>query len=194
MRDAVEAAGEQAQYLSFRIDGIDYAVPILKVREILQHEEITRVPGTPPSVRGVLNVRGAVVPVVDLAVKFGGSASRPGRFTCVLVVEVEVAGGSLTLGVLADAVNEVVALRPDEIEPSPSFGTGVSVEYLVGMGKVGRGFVLLLDIDRVLAAGDAEPERAAEPVAEGQVDASVEAGEQPEAAAPEAAAASAPPP
>ncbi|GAO02108.1 chemotaxis protein CheW [Anaeromyxobacter sp. PSR-1] len=193
MRDAVEAAGEQAQYLSFRIDGIDYAVPILKVREILQHEEITRVPGTPPSVRGVLNVRGAVVPVVDLAVKFGGSASRPGRFTCVLVVEVEVAGGSLTLGVLADAVNEVVALRPDEIEPSPSFGTGVSVEYLVGMGKVGRGFVLLLDIDRVLAAGDPEPEHAADPAPEGQGDAPADAAEQPEAAAVEAAAAAAPP-
>lgn len=193
MRDAVEAAGEQAQYLSFRIDGIDYAVPILKVREILQHEEITRVPGTPPSVRGVLNVRGAVVPVVDLAVKFGGSASRPGRFTCVLVVEVEVAGGSLTLGVLADAVNEVVALRPDEIEPSPSFGTGVSVEYLVGMGKVGRGFVLLLDIDRVLAAGDPEPERAADPAADGQGDAPADAAEQPEAAAVEAAEAAAPP-
>lgn len=181
MDEALETAGEQAQYLSFRLGGVDHAIPVLKVREILQHEEITRVPGTPPSVRGVLNVRGAVVPVIDLALKLGGAASRPGRFTCVLVVEVEVGGRPLTLGVLADAVNEVVALRPEEVEPPPAFGAGVDVEHLVGVGKVGQGFVLLLDLDRVLAARDPEGRPAAAPateVAPPATDAGTQAGER----------------
>jgi len=126
------------------------------VKEILQHEEITQVPGTPPSIRGVINVRGAVVPVVDPAVKFGRPASTPTRLTCVLVVEVATSEGGLTLGVLADAVNEVVDLRPADVEPPPTFGPGVRVDYLVGVGKVGKGFVLLLDLDRVLTASEAD--------------------------------------
>jgi len=149
MRETTEAQQKQAiQYLSFAVAGTDYGVPILKVKEILQHEEITQVPGTPPSIRGVINVRGAVVPVVDPAVKFGRPASTPTRLTCVLVVEVATSEGGLTLGVLADAVNEVVDLRPADVEPPPTFGPGV--------GKVGKGFVLLLDLDRVLTASEAD--------------------------------------
>src|SRR5512132_3426191 len=94
------------QYLSFTIAGTDYGLPILTVKEILQHEETTRVPGTPPSIRGVINVRGQVVPVVDLAVKFGRGESAVSKRTCILVVEAAIGADRLTVGVLADAVNE----------------------------------------------------------------------------------------
>jgi purine-binding chemotaxis protein CheW len=144
------------QYLSFTIAGTDYGLPILAVKEILQHEEPTRVPGTPGSIRGVINVRGAVVPVVDLAVKFGRGETAATKRTCILAVETRVGGEQLTLGILADAVNEVLDLPADTIEPPPAFGTGVRLDYLTGMGKVGKGFVLLLDVDRVVSASEAE--------------------------------------
>jgi purine-binding chemotaxis protein CheW len=144
------------QYLSFTIAGTDYGLPILTVKEILQHEETTRVPGTPPSIRGVINVRGQVVPVVDLAVKFGRGESEVSKRTCILVVEAAVGGERLTVGVLADAVNEVLDLPRSEIEAAPAFGANVRVDYLTGMGKVGKGFVLLLDVDKVLSASEAE--------------------------------------
>src|SRR5512138_781731 len=145
-----------AQYLSFDVAGTGYGLPILAVKEILQYEEPTRVPGSPASVRGVINVRGAVVPVLDLAVKFGKAETAPTKRTCILVVEAQVGAERLTLGVLADAVSEVLDLPPDAVEPPPAFGTGVRLDYLTGMGKVGRGFVLLLDIDRVVSAAEAD--------------------------------------
>jgi purine-binding chemotaxis protein CheW len=149
-------AARTAQYLSFTIAGTDYGLPILAVKEILQHDEPTRVPGTPGSIRGVINVRGSVVPVVDLAVKFGKGETAATKRTCILVVEARIGGERLTLGVVADAVNEVLDLPPEAIEPPPAFGTNVRIDYLVGMGKVGKGFVLLLDVDRVLSASEAE--------------------------------------
>jgi purine-binding chemotaxis protein CheW len=166
------------QYLSFTIAGTDYGLPILTVKEILQHEETTRVPGTPPSIRGVINVRGQVVPVVDLAVKFGRGESVVSKRTCILVVEAAVGGDRLTVGVLADAVNEVLDLPPSEIEAAPSFGANVRVDYLTGMGKVGKSFVLLLDAERVLSASEAE--------LAAQVAAAVEASASAAAAAPQA--------
>lgn len=144
------------QYLSFTIAGTDYGLPILAVKEILQHEEATRVPGTPGSIRGVINVRGSVVPVVDLAVKFGKGETSATKRTCILAVETRVGGEQLTLGILADAVNEVLDLPAESVEPPPAFGTGVRLDYLTGMGKVGKGFVLLLDVDRVVSASEAE--------------------------------------
>jgi purine-binding chemotaxis protein CheW len=151
------AQPEQAtQFLSFTLAGSDYGLPILKVREILSYDGATPVPGTPPSIRGVVNVRGAVVPVVDLALKFGRSATEATKRTCVLVVEAVSGGEALTVGLLAAAVNEVVELAPGDVEPPPSFGTGVRVDYLLGLGKAPSGFVLLLDIDRVLSASEAE--------------------------------------
>ena len=144
------------QFLSFTIAGTDYGLPILAVKEILQHEETTSVPGTPASVRGVINVRGQVVPVLDLAVKFGRGETVVSKRTCILVVEAKVGGEPLIVGVLADAVNEVLDLPASEIEAAPSFGANVRIDYLTGMGKVGRSFVLLLDADRVLAASEAD--------------------------------------
>ena len=144
------------QYLSFTIAETDYGLPILAVKEILQHEETTPVPGTPSSIRGVINVRGQVVPVVDLSVKFGKPETVPTKRTCILVVETGAGAERLTLGVLADAVNEVLDLPVSEIEEAPSFGANVRVDYIVGMGKVGKSFVLLLDADRVLSASEVE--------------------------------------
>jgi chemotaxis signal transduction protein len=144
------------QYLSFVVGGTDFGIPILKVKEILQFEGVTRVPGTPGSIRGVINVRGSVVPVVDLGVKFGKGEVAATKRTCVLVVETRSKEDSLTLGVIADAVSEVVDLATEDIEPPPAFGTGVRLDHITGMGKVGKGFVILLDIDRVLTASEAD--------------------------------------
>jgi purine-binding chemotaxis protein CheW len=144
------------QYLSFKIAGTDYGLPILAVKEILQFEEATRIPGTPPSIRGVINVRGQVVPVVDLAVKFGADETVASKRTCILVVEAGLGTERLTIGVLADAVNEVLDLPVSEVEDPPTFGANVRIDYVIGMGKVGKQFVLLLDADRVLTASEAE--------------------------------------
>jgi purine-binding chemotaxis protein CheW len=164
-----EATAAQAkQFLSFVVGGTDFGVPILKVKEILQFDGVTRVPGTPTSIRGVINVRGSVVPVVDLAVKFGKPEQATTKRTCVLVVETRTRDEVLTLGVIADAVSEVVDLAPQDIEPAPTFGTGLKLDHITGMGKAGHGFVILLDIDRVLTASEADLALVASALAHGQ--------------------------
>ncbi len=152
---SASAAGESAQYLTFFLAGEEYAAGILRVREILQYEPVTRIPTAPPWIRGVMNLRGSVVPVVDLALKLGLAETAVTKWTCVLIVEVELEGQHAVMGVMADAVTEVMDLRPEDIEPPPPFGTRVRVDYLLGMGKVpGKKFVLLLDLDRVLSAAE----------------------------------------
>jgi purine-binding chemotaxis protein CheW len=146
----------RAQYLSFSLRGTEYAVGILKVKEILQYEQTTRVPSTPRSVRGVINLRGQVVPVVDLAAKFGLGETEPTPFTCILIVEAAIEGASTVVGIMADSVQEVIELGGDDVEPPPAFGTHVKVDFLLGMGKLGKRFVLLLDIDRVISADEKE--------------------------------------
>lgn len=142
------------QYLGFALGGEEYAVGILRVREIIEYTAVTRIPSAPPSVRGVINLRGGVVPVVDLAVKFGQAPCTVTRRTCIVVVEVSLDGERLTLGVLADSVSQVMELSAADIEPPPAFGTSVHVDYLLGMGKTPRGFVLILDVERVLTTGE----------------------------------------
>jgi purine-binding chemotaxis protein CheW len=158
MDTARNEAGEaqRGQYLGFCSGDEEYAISILQVKEILQFEAITRVPGTPPSIRGVINMRGSVVPVVDLAVKLGLPESEVSARTCIVIVETDIDGESAVMGVMADAVSQVIDLRPDEIQPPPPFGTRVHVDYLQGMASSGRKFILLLDIDRFLSASEAE--------------------------------------
>jgi len=151
-----DTAVEPRQFLSFALAGGQYCLGILKVKEILQFETVTRVPGTPPSVRGVINLRGSVVPVVDLAVKFGLPETPVTKWTCILIVESAFGQEKAVVGIVADAVNAVIELGPDDIEAAPSFGTRVRLEHLLGMGKVDGQFVLLLDLDRVLSAEERE--------------------------------------
>ncbi len=171
---------ERQQYLAFTLAGGEYAIGILKVREILQYEEITKVPSTPRFVRGVINLRGSVIPVVDLAVKFGFPVAPLTKRTCILVVEPALDGVAAVMGLVADAVSEVIELGPDDVEEPPSFGTRVKVDYLVGVGKVGRKFVLLLDIDKILSADERNLANAA---MQGEV-ACVAAGDEPAGADP----------
>jgi purine-binding chemotaxis protein CheW len=142
------------QYLTFMTAGEEYAISIVKVSEIVEYEAVTTVPNTPIWIRGVTNLRGRVVPVVDLAVKFGMPASGISRFSCIIITEVMFQGEPLTMGVLADSVNQVMDLSADEIEATPPFGTRIKTEYLLGMGALGKKFCLILDIDKVLSADE----------------------------------------
>ena len=138
---------------------------ILQVREIIEYDTVTRVPGAPAWVRGVTNLRGSVVPVIDLAVKLGLPPSTPSPAHLHRRGGGAFQGEKLVLGVLADAVGQVVELGPADVEPPPAFGAPVRMDYLVGMGRAGKKFILLLDMDRVLsgpelaAAGVAAPTR-----------------------------------
>ena len=143
---------QHPQYLTFLVGQEEYAVGVLRVREIIQYHAVTRVPRTPEWIRGVINLRGSVVPVVDLAVKFGLPVTVPGRCTCIVLVEARVEGEPVVMGMITDEVRQVVDLPPDAVQPPPAFGTRVSVDYLEAMGRVDARMVLLLDVDRLLAA------------------------------------------
>ena len=144
-------SNDRAQYLTFLLAGEEYAIAILRVKEIIQYDTLTKLPSVPPHVRGVINLRGSVVPVIDLAVRFGQEERPVTNRTCIIIVEVHVDEEKLVVGVITDSVSEVLELPPDQIEPPPPFGLRVRMDHLVGMGKVGRKFVLILDVDRVLA-------------------------------------------
>lgn len=144
----------QTQYFTFYLAGEEYAIAVLKVKEIIEYSEITRVPRTPQFIRGVINLRGSVVPVVDLAVKFGLPESLVTKWTCIVIVEVDLEGEQTVMGIMADSVNQVIDLLPEDIEMPPSFGTRVHIDYLSGMAKTGKKFVLILDIDRVLSTNE----------------------------------------
>ena len=138
------------QYLSFFVAGEECAISILQAREIIEYDTVTRVPSAPSWIRGVTNLRGRGLPVVDLAMKLGQPPSTINRRSCIVVVEVAFQGENLLMGVLADAVGQVLDLGPGDIEPPPAFGAPVHANYLEGMGRAGRKFILLLDITRVL--------------------------------------------
>jgi len=140
----------QAQYLTFVVGEEEYGVRILRAKEIIEYGVVTTIPNAPPFIRGVINLRGSVVPVVDLAVKFGGAASAPTKRSCVVVVEVERDGQQTVMGIVADRVTQVAELPEDAIEPAPAFGTGVRTDWLLGLGRTDRRFILLLNTDRVL--------------------------------------------
>jgi purine-binding chemotaxis protein CheW len=144
-------AVEQRQYLTFQMSEDEYAVGIPHVREIIEYGAVTRVPKAPAWIRGVINVRGSVVPVVDLAVKFGVAARPVTKTTCIIILEIKLDGEDSIMGVIADAVNEVTSFAEEDIAEAPSFGTRVRVEYLLGMAKIGKKFALMLDILKVLS-------------------------------------------
>ncbi|HET6762112.1 MAG TPA: chemotaxis protein CheW [Longimicrobiaceae bacterium] len=149
--DATADAAGVSQYLTFQLAGEEYAVAILQVREILRYEEVTRVPTAPASIRGVLNLRGSVVPVADLAVRLGMPATPVTGRTCIVIVEVSLEGEPVVMGIIAEAVSQVMDLHEGDIEPPPPFGPRVRVEFLRGLARLGDRFALLLDLDLLLS-------------------------------------------
>lgn len=138
-------------HLAFRLGEEVYAIDILRIREIVEYSLPTPVPMMPPSVRGVINLRGAVVPVIDLAVRFGHAATGVGKRTCIVIVETEYAGATHVLGLLVDGVNAVMEIANDSIESAPTFGTKVNTDFISGMARIHGKFVIILDIGRVLS-------------------------------------------
>ena len=147
----VPEVAETTQYLTFELDGEVFAVDVAKVREILDFTTLTKVPQTPEFMRGVINLRGSVVPVVDMRLKFGMGQTGKTVNTCVIVMEIDLAGETTIVGSLADSVQEVLELEPDQIEPAPRIGTRMRTEFVKGMGKHNDRFIILLDIDRVFS-------------------------------------------
>jgi purine-binding chemotaxis protein CheW len=154
MATATKESIDQQQYLTFLLAGEEYAISILKVKEIIEYDTVTVVPKTPRWIRGVINLRGAVVPVVDLAVKFGLEERPVTRTTCIVILEGQLENQNTTMGIVADAVSQVMDLAEQDIREVPEFGTRVQVNYLLGMAQLGKKFALLLDVDKVLSTDE----------------------------------------
>lgn len=142
------------KHLTFRLGNEEYGLDILRVQEIIGIMPITRVPRTPAFVRGVINLRGKVIPVVDLRAKFGMSATEDTDRTCIVVVQVTGKNGYTVMGSVVDEVSEVIDIAEDEIEATPEFGCDIDTDFVLGIGKVADRVVMVLDIDKVLTAGE----------------------------------------
>lgn len=149
-----QATAEQNQYLTYVLGGEMFAIGILCVKEIIEYGHLTVVPMMPESIRGVINLRGAVVPVVDLSCRFGKRSTDLTRRTCIVIVEVENEGERQDIGVIVDAVSEVLEIRGDQIEPPPAFGARIRTDFIHGMGKVDGKFVIILNVNAVLSLDD----------------------------------------
>ncbi len=142
----------QSQYLTFALDGEAFATEISRVREVLEYAQITPVPRAPEYMLGVINLRGNVVPIVDLRLQFLMQAKEPDIDTCIIIVEINIEGTQTIVGVLADSVQEVIDLKPEQMEAVPSLGTPVQCEFIEAMGKLEDRFIIVLDMQRVFAA------------------------------------------
>ncbi len=154
---------EITQYLTFKLEDEVFALDIGKVREVLDFTSITKVPRTPEFMRGVINLRGSVVPVVDLRLKFGMSKTEKTVNTCIIIVEVTVDEETTVLGALADSVQEVLDLEPGHIEPAPKIGTRLNTEFIKGMGKRDNRFIIILDIDKIFSSDELAIVQATQP-------------------------------
>jgi len=148
---AMAALPEPLQYLTFMLGGEAFAIGILAIKEIIEYGHLTEVPMMPASVRGVINLRGAVVPVMDLQARFGRPASDVTKRSCIVIVQLGDAAESQVIGVVVDAVNEVLDLPASDIEPPPSFGSAIRSDFVCGMAKVRGKFVIVLDVRTVLS-------------------------------------------
>lgn len=145
---------QTTQYLTFTLADEMFAVDVARVREILEMPTITKVPQVPDFMLGVINLRGCVVPVLDMRQKFGMQKTAQTINTCIIVVEVDLDGEKIVLGALADSVQEVIDLEPSQIEAAPHIGTQINADFIHGMGKVGGRFVMILDFDKVFSNSD----------------------------------------
>jgi purine-binding chemotaxis protein CheW len=146
---------QTTQYLTFTLDHEVFAVDVAKVREILDFTPATKVPATPDFMRGIINVRGNVVPVVDMRLKFGMSATEKTVDTCIVIMEMAFEEGTTVLGALVDSVQEVFELEASLIEPPPRMGTGYRIDFIKGIGKHNDALIMILDIDRVFSTDEA---------------------------------------
>jgi purine-binding chemotaxis protein CheW len=144
------------QFLTFMLGGEMFAIGILSIKEIIEYACLTRVPMMPEYVRGVINLRGAVVPVLDMSVRFGREPSHLSKRTCIVIVEVDAGGVLQEMGVVVDAVNSVLEIAPPQIEPPPTFGVHIRTDFILGMGKVEGKFVIILNVEHLLAAQEIE--------------------------------------
>ena len=142
---------EPQQYLTFMLGGEMFAIGIVVIKEIIEYGQVTPVPRMPDFIRGVINLRGAVVPVIDLSARFGRGPGVIGRRTCIVIIETGLGADIQTLGVMVDSVSEVLEIPSAEIEPPPSFGTHIRTDFIAGMGKVRGKFVIILDVNHVLS-------------------------------------------
>jgi purine-binding chemotaxis protein CheW len=173
---SVSEITEARQYLTFKLGNEIFATDVAKVREVLDLTTITQIPRTPEFMAGVINLRGSVVPVVDLRLCFEMAKTESTRNTCIVVVEVLLEGESTVIGALTDSVEEVIDLEPDQIQPAPKIGTQIRTDFILGMGKRDTQFIMILDIDRVFSADElsvvrgveAGKQEAARPFAEKQ--------------------------
>jgi purine-binding chemotaxis protein CheW len=158
MREVVRQAesvgitgGKEGKYLTFSLDNEQYGIGILKIKEIIGMIPITPVPRTPQYVKGVINLRGKVIPVIDLRERFGMGVVNSTERTCIIVVEIEGNSGTVMMGILVDSVSEVLSIKGEEIEDTPTFGAKLDTDYILGMAKMDGGVKILLDIDCVLS-------------------------------------------
>ena len=152
VNDAVRS--KEGKYLTFALGEEEYGLEILKVREIIGYVDVTRIPQTPDYVQGVINLRGQVIPVVDLRAKFGMETVERTEATCIIVVEISRAEDTISTGVIVDRVQEVLDISGEQIETAPEFGSSVDTDFILGMGKIGESVKILLDIDQVLGGDD----------------------------------------
>jgi purine-binding chemotaxis protein CheW len=145
---------EDHQYLTFLLGGEMFAIAILNIKEIIEYGSLTEVPMMPGFIRGVINLRGSVVPVVDLSSRFGRSRTEVSRRTCIVIIEVENADEKHDIGVMVDSVSEVLEIPRSEIEPPPAFGAKIRVDFMAGMGKVAGKFVIILNANKVLSVDE----------------------------------------
>jgi purine-binding chemotaxis protein CheW len=156
--DQTENALEQREgkYLTFTLADEEYGIGILKIKEIIGMMTVTTVPQTPEFVKGVINLRGKVIPVIDLRLRFGMESMDYTERTCIIVVEIDGTVGTVQIGIVVDSVSEVLNIKADEIEDTPTFGARLNTDYILGMAKMGGGVKILLDINRVLKAEEVD--------------------------------------
>jgi purine-binding chemotaxis protein CheW len=145
---------QREQYLAFTLGGETFAMDIRSIREVIQFGDITDVPLMPPFIRGVINLRGSVVPVIDLFVRFGRPACDVAHRTCIVILELSQGESTAEMGVMVDNVSEVLSIGASEVEPAPAFGSDIRSEFIAGVAKVGERFVILLDVNHVLSVDE----------------------------------------
>ena len=149
--DTEVATEDSNQYLTFMLSGETYGINILDIKEIIEYGNLTPVPMMPDFIAGVINLRGSVVPIINLKLRFGGNTTEIGKRTSIVIIEVGNNDRKNEIGIIVDIVNEVIDLAESDIEPAPSFGAHIRADFIQGMGKIGEQFLILLDVNQVLS-------------------------------------------